>query len=188
MKKILLVVSVLLLAAVIFGAGLAFAQYQTVFAQGTPIPYGPGMMTLAPGASAGVGGRSGYGWMHDYIEKDLAAKLDLTEEQIEEQFAAGKTMYQIALDAGIAEADIPALLTEVHKTAFDKAVADGVLTQEQADWMLQRMQSGWENGTMPCLSGYNGQGGQSTQGYGPGMMRSGRGGMGGWRWNQQTNP
>ena len=36
-------------------------------------------------------------------------------------------------DAGTAEADLPALFTEVHKTAFDKAVADGFETYEIAE-------------------------------------------------------
>ncbi len=169
MKKTILIVSVIALALLVVGAvgvGVAYAQ------SGQPPVYGRGMMQ---------GG--GYGPMHDYVERALADKLGLTEEQVEEQFAAGKTMYQIALDNGIAEADIPAFLTEVHTTAFDAAVADGVMTREQADWMLQRMQGrGYGNGTGTCPMG-NGT-------YGPGNgagFRGGPGGMMGGRW-QQTNP
>lgn len=169
MKKTILIVSVIALALLVVGAvgvGVAYAQ------SGQPPVYSRGMMQ---------GG--GYGPMHDYVERALAEKLGLTEEQVEEQFAAGKTMYQIALDNGIAEADIPAFLTEVHTTAFDAAVADGVMTREQADWMLQRMQGrGYGNGTGTCPMG-NGT-------YGPGNgagFRGGPGGMMGGRW-QQTNP
>ncbi len=46
-------------------------------------------------------------------------------------------MYQIALDNGIAEDEVASFLTEVHTAAFDRAVADGVITREQADFMLQ---------------------------------------------------
>jgi len=188
MKRILIVVAVVVVALVIFGTGFAFAQYQAVSAagygpsmmgrwypqNGTPVPgqgYGPGMM-------GGRGGRGGYGVMQNYVEQALADKLDLTEAKVEEQLAAGKTMAQIALDNGIAQTDLPTVFAEIHKTAFDKAVAAGAVTQAQADWMLQNMQDRWDD--MPCLDGA-----QPGQGYGPGMMGGGRG-----RWNQvpQTNP
>ncbi len=129
--------------------------------------------------------------MHDYMEQSLAAKLGLTEEQVEDQLAAGKPMYQIALDNGITQEALSDFLNGVHKDAFAAAVKDGVVTQEQADWMLQRMQGrGYGTGNCPMQSG---QGGQVNRGggYGPGMMNgNGRGMMGGgfgWQ-NQQTNP
>ncbi len=188
MKRTLIVIAVAVVALVIFGTGFAFAQYQSVAAagygpgmmdwntqDGTPVPYGPG--------NGMMGGRSGYGPMHDYVEQALAEKLGLTEAKVEEQLAAGKTMAQIALDNGIAEANVQTILTEVHKTALDKAVAAGVLTREQADWMLQNMQNRWDDG-MPCLNG-----GQPGQGYGPGNgMMSGRGRGGRWNQTPQTNP
>jgi hypothetical protein len=171
MKKILIVVSVVLVALVIFGAGFVFSQYQSVSASSLPQGYGPGGM---------MGGRGGYGPMHDYVEQALATKLGLTEAQVEEQLAAGKSMYQIALDKGIAEADVPALLTEVHKTAFAKAVADGVLTQAQADTMLQRMSADGFDQTNCPMGGARPQDGTGYRGGG----RRGAGGMMGG-WNQQ---
>lgn len=122
MKKTLLIA--LILAAV---AGLAVAG--VAYAQGTQPPqasYGPGMMG---------GFSSGYGPLHTYVVEAFAAKLGLTVEDVNARLAAGESMYQIALAEGIAADDIPALLTEVHTQAFEQAVADGVITQEQADWM-----------------------------------------------------
>ena len=171
MKKILLVVSVLVVAVVIFGAGFVFSQSQSVSAAGLPQGFGPGGM---------MGGRGGYGPMHDYVEQALAAKLGLTEAQVEEQLAAGKSMYQIAIDKGIAEADVTALLTDVHKTAFAKAVADGVLTQAQADAMLQRMSANGFNSANCPMGGARPQDGSGNRGGG----RRGTGGMMGG-WNQQ---
>ncbi len=155
MKKNLvfaLILAALALAA--FGAG-------SVLAQGQQPPFG-GMM---------AGGR-GMGWMHDFVEEALAAKLGLTEAKVEEAFASGKSMYQIALDAGTAETDVPALLTEVHKEAFQKAVASGYLTQAQADWMLQRMQGNWAAGGQPgnCPMGNGGRFRNNGAGYRGGMM------------------
>jgi hypothetical protein len=170
MKKILVVVSVVVVALVIFGAGFVFSQYQSVSASSLPQGYGPG------GGMMG-GGRGGYGPIHDYVEQALAAKLGLTEAQVEEQLAAGKSMYQIVLDKGIAEADAPALLTEVHKTAFAKVVADGVLTQAQADTMLQRMSADGFNFANCPMGGARPQDGT---GYGSGGRRGNGGMMGGW--------
>jgi uncharacterized protein YidB (DUF937 family) len=128
------------------------------------------------GYGHGMGGGQ-YGQMHDYVEEALADKLGITEEVIEDGLASGKTMYQVALDNGIKESDVATLLTEVHITAIDKAVADGMITREQADLMLQRMQSnGFNFGNCPMR---NGQGRQ----FGPGNG-NGRGMNGGGRWGQ----
>jgi hypothetical protein len=169
MKKILLTAAVIVLALAALGVGVVFAQ---------------GGQPLA-GASVGQGG---YGWMHDYVEQALAAKLGLTEEQVEDQLAAGKAMYQIALDNGVKQEDLASFMNDVHKAAFDKAVQDGVITQERADWMLQRMQNMYQNGYGPgnCPM-HNGQGTQFNRGrgMGPGMMGGGGAGMMG-RWGNQN--
>ena len=145
------------------------------------------IVVLALGVSAGVASaqtiQQDTGLLHDYMEKALAVKLGVPLATIEAQFDAGKTLYQIALDNGIAQADVPTLLLEVRSTAIKAAVSAGVITQTQADRMLQ--------------SGGYGMG----QGMGQGMRRGGTdagpcGGTGipvgtgmqrGGRW-QQVNP
>jgi hypothetical protein len=174
MKKTILIVGLVLAALVVLGVGVAFAQGPAPFAG-----YGP--MT-----------QYGGGWMHDYVEQAFAAKLGLTEKQVEDQLAAGKPMYQIALDNGIEQEALTDFMNGVHQDAFAAAVTDGVVTQEQADLMLQRMQSRGGYGTGNCPM-HNGQGAQVNGGgrYGPGMMNGNGGGMmrGGFGWqNQQTNP
>ena len=165
MKKTLLIVGLLVLALGALGVGVAFAQ-------GGQPPTRQG----------------GYGWMHDYVEQALAAKLGLTTQQVEDQLAAGKTMVQIALDNSIKQEDLATFMNEVHKDAFDKAVKDRVITQERADRMLQRMQSMYQNGygTGNCPM-HNGQGvpfGRG-QGMGPGMM-NGAGRGPGWGQGEQN--
>jgi hypothetical protein len=163
MKKTILIIGLVVLALGVFGAGVAFAQNEQ-----PPVGRG-GMMNR------------GYGPMHDYVEEALADKLNITEADVESALVSGKTMYQVALDNGVAEADVPALLTEVHTAAFDKAVADGVITREQADFMLQRMSAnGYGSGNCPMQGG--------GQGYGRGMRNNGgqygSGNMMGGRWQQ----
>lgn len=164
MKKTFLIVALLVVALGVLGVGVAFAQ-------GPQPPMG----------------RGGYGWMHDYVEQALAAKLDLTEKQVEDQFAAGKPMYQIALDNGIKQEDLADFMNEVHKDALALAVKDGAITQERADWMLQRMQTMHQDGYGPgnCPM-QNGQGAPGRgRGTGPGMG-GGRGGGRGPMWSQAT--
>jgi hypothetical protein len=158
MKKTLLIVALVVLALGALGVGAALAQ-------GGQPPYGPGMM------------QGGYGWMHDYVERALASQLGISEESVEEQLASGKSMYQVALDNGVVEDDMAAFLTEVHTTAFDQAVADGVITSEQAELMLNRMQGMWTNGYGPGNCPMHGYSNGQTGGYGPGGMMGGRG----WR-------
>jgi len=163
MKKTLLIVALIVLALGVVGVGVAFAQ-------GGQPPVGQG----------------GYGWMHEYVEQALASKLGLTEKQVEDQLAAGNSMYQIALDNGIKQEDLANFMNEVHKEAFAKAVKDGVATQEQAVWMLQRMQTMSQNGygpgncpmhqrtRSPVDSGQGAPFGRG-RGMGPGMMGGGYG-------------
>ena len=81
---------------------------------------------------------AGTGILHDGMVSYLADQLGLTAVDIDARLASGETMYTIALDAGYAAEDIPALLTDARSAALDQAVADGLLTQDQADWMSLR--------------------------------------------------
>ena len=175
MKKILVGVSVLLVAVVIFGAGFFFAQSNLVSAAGLPLGFGPGNM---------MGGRGGQGQgqVHEYVEQALADKLGLTKEAVETSLSNGKTMLQVVTDTGAKEADAVTLLTEVHKTALSKAVTEGLLTQAQADTMLKNMSA---NGFAYGEMGMRGR----QDGRGFGGMHGGRGSggmMGGW--NVQATP
>lgn len=113
------------------------------------------------------------GLLHDYMVKALADKLGLSVEAVESALDAGKRPYDLALENGVAVADIPALLQEVHASALAAAVADGVITQEQADFMLQRMQGRGYGDPANCPM--NGQAPRDGTGF-----RAGHG-MRGWR-------
>lgn len=171
MKKTILISAVVALAVVIFGAGFMFAQSSLVQAAGLPHGFGPGGMVADGGM---MGGR---GAIHDYVEKALIAKLGLTQAEYDAAEQSGKSMQQIAIDAGTKEADVTALLTDVHKTALAAAVKDGVLTQAQADAMLTNITA---NGFTGCGGTYGGRGGRGGRDGMHGGM------MGGW--NQQAQP
>jgi hypothetical protein len=94
------------------------------------------------------------GTLHDYMEKALAEKLGIPVATVEAQFDAGKSLYQIALDNGITQTNMPAFMLDVRTQALKAAVADGVITQTQADRMIQHggrgMGAGMMNGSGSC--------------------------------------
>ena len=171
MKKTMLIVGLVVAALVVLGVGVAFAQ-------------GP-----APYAGNGPMMQNGTGVLHTYMVNAFAEKLGLKVEDINARLTAGETMYDIALADGVKAEDFSALMVEVRTIAMNAAVKDGVITQEQADWMSSRgfgRGGMYGNGGAGCPM----QNGTGT-GYGPGMMNNGNGrgmgrGFGGQ--NQQTNP
>ena len=175
MKKTLIVTAVILAALVTLGiAGFAYAQSQT-----PPTPptgtYGPGMMGGRGAGGPGMMGRWGgggmlangaYGPMHEYMVAAVAQALGLDPADVQSRLEAGETMWQIAQSQGLNDAEIAELMSTAHQDALQAAVAAGVITQEQADWMSQHMQQRWQNG-----------------GAGAGSCHGGRGPRG--RWNTQ---
>lgn len=131
---------------------------------GTLVPgYG---MTLAPAGSAGVNDQSGLGtmrgmmngmngvdmnamhqWMsadgaqtiHTLVSESLAKALNLTPDALNTQLTSGKTLTQIADAQGISQEKLTAALETSMKAGLDKAVADGVITREQAAQMVNQM-------------------------------------------------
>jgi len=167
MKKTILIVALVLSALAVLGVGAVFAQ------DVTPPYAGHGPMMDGSGA------------MHTFMVIEFSKQLNLNVNDVNTRLAAGETMYDIALSAGVTAEDFPAIMTEVRSAALDAAVAANVITQEQADWMKSR---GFGQGGM----GYGNCDGTGPQGqaggYGRGMMNGGgRGMMGGWQ-GQQTNP
>ncbi len=136
MKK--LVISLAALALVV--AFLATAG--SVFAQGPTNPPTPQDGTGAYGRGPRGGmmaNNSGVeGPLHDYMVAAFADKLGMSATDLEARLDAGATVGQIAGEQGLAFDQFRTLMLEARTDAAAKAVADGVLTQDQADWMSQR--------------------------------------------------
>ena len=164
MKKFLVISAVAILAILVLGvSGFAYAQAQTPPPPDYP-NYGPGMMGRWGGRGFGQGmmggwGQGGYGPMHEYMEDAFAEALNLTHEELEAKLADGETMWSIAQAQGLSDEEIADLMVNARTKALEQAVADGVLTKEQADWMTQRMQETQSAGFGPgYCHGFSGQG------------------------------
>jgi len=103
--------------------------------------YGPGGMMGRRGYSNGHGMMDvrGAGVMHDYMISSYAFLVGLSVEEVDARLAKGETLKEIAIAQGTTEDQLPALVTQVRKNALDSMVADGIITQAQADLMLERM-------------------------------------------------
>lgn len=121
MKKTLLIALVLAAVAGLAVAGVAYAQ---------------GPQPTTPGAGYGSMMSQGQeGPLHEYMLAAMAEVLGIPAADLETRLANGETFYQIALAQGIAADDIPALMQTARSQAIAAALADGVITQAQADWM-----------------------------------------------------
>jgi hypothetical protein len=173
MKKMLLVSAVLLMVLAIGTVGYAYAQAPedpgtAAEAQTCPMHgRGPGqfggMMGNMRGRSMMGQGYAAAGALHEYIQTALAGKLGLTAEELSERISAGESAWLIAEGQGMTLQGYREMMTEAHAEALAAAVADEVITQEQADLMQEHMQSRGERGFGP------------GSGKGKGGFRGGRG-------------
>ena len=120
---------------------------------------GPGGQHMGPG-----GMHKGPGMMREQGAKILADLTGRDVESIKEDARTNhKPIREMAKDAGVYD-QFMAKHLELAKEHMNKAVADGKMTQEQADKMLQNMKDGKHQGQM-------GMGGKHM-GHGPGMMQA----------------
>jgi hypothetical protein len=182
MKKLLIIASIALVAVLTLSvAGFAYAQSQTPQAPTKPAnpSAGQGQGGWAHGgARPGMGGRfggmgtlagqsaGGLGLMHDEMIATFAQALNITPEELQARLDAGDTLWVIAQEKGLSADQFTQLMQQARSTALQQAVADGTLTQAQADWMQQRM-----NGNYP-----DGYGPGSANCDGSGIRQGGRGG------------
>lgn len=144
--KLATIVTVLVAVVALVGATAAFAQ--------GPANNGPADRQMPGGHGPGLANETGAAMglmavdeadMHAAIAEALGMSLD----EFEAAVAEGKTPAILAQELGIDFAEVQAAMDSLHETAFEQAVADGLITQEQADWILShRGGAAGQNGSM----------------------------------------
>lgn len=124
------------------------------------VPMGPGMMAGTGRGQMGGYGRGGMmggqletstGPLHTYMLEAFAAVLDISRADLDQQLAAGQTMYAIAAAKGLSQEQFYQAMQTAREQALAKATADGVLTADQAAWMQSHMgQRGGQAGAGTC--------------------------------------
>jgi hypothetical protein len=94
----------------------------------------------------------------------------LTTEELEAAQAAGKRLPEIAEEQGVTVAEIEAALQSAFADALAQAVADGTLTQAQADQLLERGLNGGFCGRHG--KGHGPRGDFGEQGFGSGNFQN----------------
>jgi hypothetical protein len=78
------------------------------------------------------------GALHDTMQSALAEALGLSVDELQQQLADGATMRQIIEQQGIDPEALRANLQEARQQAIAEALEEGLITQEQAERMLER--------------------------------------------------
>ena len=119
--------------------GIAFATVSTVSAHGDPPFERP---TEGPnGRFDGHGPRPGSGPLSEYtdIMRDaVATLLGMSPDELAEARAEGWMLHELAADAGVDMTELRDVMAAARVDMIDAALEDGVLTEEQAQWMLER--------------------------------------------------
>lgn len=125
-------------------AGLLVALL-VVGAVGATQAYAQGANTLMQ-HGRGPGGGRGLGLGQDELE--AAAKvLGMTTDELSTALQSGKTLQDVADEAGVAFEEVQAAIQAVHATELreriTQAVEAGTITQANADWLLEGLDKGF---------------------------------------------
>ena len=160
-NKMLIVIGGLLAALLVVGVVGATSAY----AQSSDTP-NVGLMNFG----RGPGGGHGFG-LGDAELEAAANALGMTTDEVQSALQSGKTLQDLADEAGVDIADVQAAIQAVHVTEMrdriQQAVDDGTITQENADWLLE----GLDKGFIGVPGAFNlGFGGPRGGHGGPGMF------------------
>ena len=106
--------------------------------------------TSAPAARLAHGGGFGRGLCGEAGLEAAAKALGMTADELSTQLWGGKTLADLADDAGVelqAVRDaVEAACEQATRDAIEQAVTDGQLTREHADWLLEGLDNGYWGG------------------------------------------
>lgn len=160
MKKIF--VFGVVVGAILALAGMAFSVYTATTASAAESQAQTAWFAPGPGASPMFFGRGGFGErgngpLQPYIEEAVAGLLGMSVEELQAAKEAGTTMAQLLEDAGLTAEEFRAALEAALPGLVEQALADGAITQEQADIILENglHKRGGPGGGGPAFPGNN---------------------------------
>jgi len=164
----------LILAVLLVAGALAVAMTGTALAQeedATPSPKPFGWHGRGGGFAGGFGGEAGM--------EAAAGVLGLTADELATELWGGKTLSELADEAGVelqAVRDaVDAARKDAMRQTIEQAVLDGQLSREQADWLLEGLENGYMGGHgFGGFGGCRGHGGFGGRGGFPGNTGFGR--------------
>ncbi len=82
------------------------------------------------------------GILDDSMASYIADGLGISVDDLKAREAAGETLVEIGISLGFDAQTVLDLHDAARIAALNQAVADGLITAEQADWMISRMDNG----------------------------------------------
>jgi regulator of replication initiation timing len=168
MKNWKLIVGIAVVALVSAGIGasvMAYVQSRCAAPVFAPrfyaMPFNR-MPSRAPNFPQGL--RKQPGAMSNLMEESLSEALGVSVEELEDLISQSEDWEEVAEQLDLTEEQLEQRLEEAHDLAIDKAVEEGYMDQEEAEWMREHMSDmwGWFDGGFP---------------FGPRIRFFGRGGM-----------
>ena len=107
------------------------------------------------------------------IVKSVADTLDMTPREIVQDIRQGQSLAEIAQAKGVSIDTLKSAILDAAKEKLDQAVADGKLTQDQADKIMTRLTDNidkivnWKRGSAGV--GPLSSGAETPGGAGPGL-------------------
>jgi hypothetical protein len=141
---------IVLLAAGVYGTTTVFADEDTPPApSGQRRPDGPG------------GPRGGRGLDGAALEA-VAGVLDMSMDELSAALEGGKTLQELAEAAGVDMQQVFDAMQSARETSMrdriKQGLADGTLTQDHADWLLEGLEKGYLDGPGFGFGGHPGKG------------------------------
>jgi hypothetical protein len=139
-KKLTIAIGLLLVAGLLFvgvgGSALSASPANDTAA----FSIGAGTEAQTPNGTCAVSGMSQMGGI---CSADVCATvcelLGITQDELQLQRLDGLSMVEIAADYGVTEEELVEAIMAVKTANLQELVADGTITQEEADLMLQNM-------------------------------------------------
>lgn len=97
-------------------------------------PFGPGFRGIGPGRGFGFG----YGFGAAQLEA-VAKVLNLSATDLVNQLSSGKTLADVATAQNVDQAKVKQAIIDSRKAEIDREVADGLITQAQANTLESRL-------------------------------------------------
>ncbi|HSM54596.1 MAG TPA: hypothetical protein VK879_00445 [Candidatus Sulfomarinibacteraceae bacterium] len=169
MKRVLKLAGMLLILALVVG----LVGASDAFAQETD-PDATGAYNYGRGPFRGQGPGLQYRQVDpDVMHEAIAEALGVTVEEFETARAEGQTLYELAQELGIDMDTVWEAMRAVKAEAIEQALADGLITEAQAEWLLSRPGpgAGMGAGLGPC----NGTGEPQGNAYRGSMRGTGQG-------------
>jgi hypothetical protein len=118
------------------------------------------------GRGPGGGGRG----LSEAALEAAAEVLGMTADEVSSALQEGKTLPDLADEAGVDIADVHAAIQTVRiaemRERIAQAVQNGTMTQEKADWLLEGLDKGFTDGMGRGFGGRHKQGLGNGSGYG----------------------